>query len=375
MHSVIAPTLVFSCIALVAAGCHERTASTADPLFDSGQHHLDRTTPAPLERLEDPCGGRGTPHIHADSERELVIGCDNGAGLWHSTDGGKSFSQSHSSRQLHVFDIARFRDGTLWVCGQDTNGALVYRGQVGGPWEAMLSDNLDATSKRKTEMTSCGTLAEGPNGQPVVASLTEGTIAWFHSDGQDWEAATTSEPQATSPRPPLLVGSNGRLFGTGGDTHSPPVFVTHRAPRQPTGQRPHSIQIARSAAIEVWALASPDHGITWLAGGTDRAVDSIAGRRAEGVMYTSRDGGAHWHPIELPEEIAIVRHIAFSKDGRRGVAVGHRAPSSGGGFALFTTDSGRSWAIEDRLPMLESADVAGDTYWLAGDAYLSRGRF
>ena len=371
MRPTVNPTPLLCWLMSTASACPERTLSNADPALRELQL-------APPQRLRDPCGGMGSPRVHADSQLEVIIGCDNGAGLWHSTDGGDSFIQSHPSEALHVFDIDRFRDGDLWVCGHDTNGALLYRGQAGGPWEAVLATRPGSASPQTAELSSCGAIAEGPTGQPVVASLTQGPLAWSRGQGAAWDVVHISRPDDAPARrhhrhlPALLVGIDGQLYGTGGHTGAAPVFFASQAADHPPRPRLSRVQIDPRAAGEVWALASPDRGLTWLAGGRERAAPNGAG----GMLYISSDRGARWHRLELPEGVANVRQIAFSNDGLHGVAVGHRLPISAGGFALFTNDGGRSWhTAHDRLPLLDAAAVVDDTYWLAGDAYLSRGRF
>jgi len=41
---------------------------------------------------------------------------------------------------------------------------------------------------------------------------------------------------------------------------------------------------------------------------------------------------------------------------------------------LFTRDGGLSWsALEEEVSLLQSATIAGDRYWVAGDGFLARG--
>ena len=106
----------------------------------------------------------------------------------------------------------------------------------------------------------------------------------------------------------------------------------------------------------------------WVGGGRDQGASS----RASGLVYRSTDGGASWSAVSLPAGLDIVHDIAL--DGDLGMAVGHRYPTSDGGFVLLTGDGGQGWTeLDEVVPLLQSADIVGDTYWITGDAYLAWG--
>lgn len=123
---------------------------------------------------------------------------------------------------------------------------------------------------------------------------------------------------------------------------------------------------------EVWAMASPDDGETWMVGGRDQSSTSSA----SDFLYRSTDAGQTWESIELSAEIDIVHGIAFGEDGLRGVAVGHRYPISQGGFVLLTEDGGASWVeLEVEVPLPQSVAVKGDAWYVAGDTCFAHGAF
>ncbi|MFT5680130.1 MAG: hypothetical protein ACI8RZ_001035 [Myxococcota bacterium] len=63
-------------------------------------------------------------------------------------------------------------------------------------------------------------------------------------------------------------------------------------------------------------------------------------------------------------------------EGSLGIAVGHRYPTTQGGFILLTDDAGKTWVeIEADVPILQSADVVDGTWWVAGDAWMGKGGF
>ena len=75
-------------------------------------------------------------------------------------------------------------------------------------------------------------------------------------------------------------------------------------------------------------------------------------------------------------DLDVVQDLAFAADGRHGIAVGHRYPTSHGGFILLTDDGGQSWTerVED-VPPLYVASIVGTDFWVAGENYLARGEF
>jgi|GEM_PF-3377824 len=378
-------TLLFS----VLAACVDSGASddSGDTGLDTGAEALEATdsTPAPepgaLVELIDPCEGLGTPVVHADSTTDIVVGCGNGIGLWHSRDAGETFERAHPSGDLYVFDLERTRDGDLLVCGHDydADGVLLYRGQPGGEWEPLLSYGNNGSDPSAAYLSNCGTVAEASDDRLVVASLTAGDITWSEDSGASWSKEfrywedDNLEPDGYAFHYLFhLVGLDDRIYGAGSQITEPPVFFQPSAHADASWWNLDSIVIDDSVEGEVWGLATADNGATWLAGGRDQSASG----RASGFLYRSTDGGETWQPTDLPEGTDIVRAVAFDKDGRNAVAVGHKYPVTQGGFALVTNDGGETWTpIEQDMPLLESVAIVDGRFWLSGDAYLSMGAF
>ena len=388
LQSVLQAVLVTFILGIY--GCLEADPFADDSAADTGERAPtpapdntpnDRPEVQPPADLIDPCQGLGTPNLYADSETDLVVGCTNGIGLWHSTDAGDSFIGAHPSGALYVFDIARTQAGEMLVCGHDydADGVLLYSGQPGEDWKALLSYGNNASDLGTAYLSNCGAVAAGSDGQLVVSSLTTGDITWSEDGGTTWSKELRHwEDDNLDPDGYAfhylfhLLGEDGIIYGAGGQITEPPMFFQPSDHAHASWWTLHSVPIDPTVQGEVWALATPDNGATWLAGGRDHSPI----RRASGFFYRSVDGGDSWTALPLPESIDIVRAVAFADDALHGVAVGHRYPSIHGGFALVTEDGGASWVeLGDDLPLLEAATVSGDTYWLAGDAYLSRGRF
>jgi len=375
----IAYTLFFA-----ISGCLDGASADKDSGMDSGldtgEVAADAGSPLAPTELVDPCQGVGTPILHADNTHDLIVGCSNGAGLWHSTDGGDTFAKAHPSNDLYVFDLKRSRDGDLLVCGHDyeADGVLLYRGQPGGSWDPVLSYGNNAADLRAAYLSNCGAVAEGREGQLVVASLTAGDITWTEDGGNSWAKEfrywedDNLEPDGYAFHYLFhLYGIDGEIYGAGSQITEPPVFFQPSPHADADWWTLDSITIDNGVDGEVWALGTPDEGGTWVAGGRDQSASA----QASGFLYWSGDAGETWDALELPSGTDIVRGVAFADNGLNGIAIGHKYPTSEGGFALVTSNGGQSWTpLDEDLPLLESVAVFGDTYWLAGDAWLSRGR-
>jgi hypothetical protein len=338
---------------------------------------------AEITELSDPCLGGGTPYgLHLSSEMEGWVGCGNGFGLHHSTDGGASFSSGHDSTDLYVFDIVEQANGELLICGHDydleSDGVMLYRGGAEG-WEPLLSYGNNDSDDTAVYMSNCGAVAASGDGTIIVASQTSGDITWSTDDGSSWHKEERYwEDENLNDGYSFyymlnLVAADGSYFGAGSKIDEPPVFFTPSSHAAGDFYNFEAVVIDDTAMGEIWGLATPDDGSTWLAGGRNQDTTSVA----SGFLYRSTDSGQSWDSLSLGDEIDVVHDIEFSDDGQRGVAVGHRYPTSKGGFVLLTADGGKTWSEADSpgAPLLYTAAVSGDVFWIAGDGYLAEGRF
>ncbi len=342
-------------------------------------------TSAQLTRLDDPCGGQGTPYAltFLDGDRGY-IGCGNGIGLWQTEDSGDSFSRAHPSTNLYAYQVQVEDSGALLLCGhdyQDDDGALLMR-KEGETWSTLLRYGNNDDDPSATYMSNCGAVASPSPGKLVVASLTAGDITVSEDDGETWmkEERYWEDDNFDGYSFYYVLGAasvGGSWYGAGSKIDAPPVFFSPSTDERAEWWNMDATVIDASIDGEVWALATSDEGLTWFAGGRDQGQSSSA----SGFIYRSEDGGQSWTGGKSTltgigeGEIDIVHDIAFAADGLTGIAVGHRyPPSSKGGFVLFTRDGGLSWsALEEEVSLLQSATIAGDRYWVAGDGFLARG--
>lgn len=334
------------------------------------------TEPVGLVALEDPCLGGGTPYglLFQDGQTGFV-GCGNGFGLWQTDDQGDSFSQAHPSGSLYVSSLALDAQGRLLVCGRDyeTSKGMLYRADADG-W-SLLARYGTSSDPQDVSMSNCGVVADAGDGRLMMASLTVGDIVVSEDGGQSWSAEERYWEDDNFERGgyayyymlSLDVDEDGAFVGAGSQITQPPVFFGPSSHAAADWQSFDAHVVDDSIIGEVWAMDAAGDG-AWVVGGRDQGATS----RASGFIYRSDDGGLSWTEAALPDGVDIVHDIRF--DGDSGIAVGHRYPTSEGGFVLLTDDGGRTWAgLDEAVPLLQSAAIVGDTYWIAGDAYLARG--
>lgn len=332
-----------------------------------------------LTLLEDPCLGAGTPYgLLFRSNSEGFVGCGSGQGLWRTTDSGDVFTRAHPSGDLHVFSLSLDAWERVLVCGRDYEGGkgMVFL-EDGSSWKRLLKYGTDPDAPQEAAISNCGAAVGLSDGRMLVASLTVGDLLWSTDSGESWspeerywEDANLSGGYSYYYMLSMRALADDTIIGAGSQITEPPVLFGPSTDPQGGWMNFHAHIVNPDIIGEVWAMDTPDDGQTWFVGGRDQGATS----RASGYLSRSADGGATWAHLPLGEQIDVLHDIAF--DGNNGVAVGHRYPLSNGGFVLITTDGGASWReLGEDVPLLQSADVVGDTFWIAGDAFLARGHF
>ena len=405
--------LVFLCLSLSLLACAGTGSSDTgfDSLADSGRDSSTDSTPLPdsedsgtgstdspkesqedteepppplhFWELTDPCPNAGYPYAMLfESSQEGWVGCGDGKGLWRTENAGESFAEGHPNTwtgELYVTDLALDPEGSLLVCGRDYGNDSLLSRYRNGTWEDLLHYGNNNQDSSAAQLSNCGVVAAAGDGSLIVASLTAGDISTSSNDGLTWTKEARYWEDANLDAGGYsyyyllnLVAAGGSYFGAGSDITSPPVFF---GPSQHAGgswSNFHAHTIDSRAEGEIWALATPDDGQTWLAGGRDQRYSSVA----SGFLYRSEDGGESWSKLAMGGDLDVVQDLAFAADGRHGIAVGHRYPTSHGGFILLTEDGGQSWTerVED-VPPLYVASIVGTDFWVAGENYLARGEF
>jgi len=263
--------------------------------------------------------------------------------VFHTTDGGKTFSRSDTGTRAAFLSVACLPDGSVVITG--SKGLAMKSTDQGATWET-----LNTGSKR--ELLSVAF----PTAQVGVAVGDFGTIIRTEDGGKTWssiplptgfalpeDVAEIVDPgdvllydvDFVNPDRGFAVGEFGVIFTTadGGKT-----WTAQKSPVQTTLFGVHFADPQRGWAtgIEQVLLRTTDGGETWtkmdvqarkgfVLGLYDVAVQGQVGWAIgdSGLVLHSVDGGATWKPVELPIRMAgnWFRGIALSP-GASGIIVG-----------------------------------------------------
>lgn len=333
--------------------------------------------------LSNPCPNATYPYaLYFEDSSNGWVGCGDGGGLWATHDAGDNFEDGHPNtwtQELYVFNISADPLGGILVCGHDYgNDTLLYRYRD-NVWDDLLhygSNNVDSSN---VQMSNCGVAAAAGDGSLMMASLTSGDMSYSSDDGLSWSAEDRYWEDENLDSGGYsyyymlnLLSVGGQYYGAGSDITSPPVFLGPSQHADGTWHNFHATVMDSNSIGEIWGLATPDGGLTWLAGGRDERYSSVA----SGFMFMSTDAGLSWAYTHLGGDLDVVQDIAFSEDGLHGIAVGHRYPTSHGGYMLVTEDGGYTWTERtESVPLLYVAAASGGSFWVSGDTFIARGAF
>ncbi len=328
---------------------------------------LDSSEPDEIDPLSGPCGPRPVTSVLLGAEGLGWVGCAGG-GVHRTLDAGASFEPMHASDRLEVRQLVFDEQGLLLACGQDLASpgpdTLLLRYSAEAGWERLLSNG------DRGLQGPCGRVAVDGAGALVVSSAGEPGLALRAPDDTTWQRPSGWWQGEIGESPILydLVQARGALYGVGADLISPPVFV---APAWRTRLLPLvGTTVDPDLDGELWALATPDDGETWLVAGRAWPADDWS----RGVLYRSADGGSDWRSMALPPSAGWVRDLAYSPDGRCGVAVGHRRGDQGG-FVLVRSGKSFDWReVDVILPPLRTVAVVDGGFVVGGSqGFLGRG--
>jgi photosystem II stability/assembly factor-like uncharacterized protein len=343
--------LVFS---LFLSACAERLADTARADL--------------VEPLATPCGEFPVSALLAESDGRAWVGCSHGRGVFRTTDAGISFEPMHASARLVVNQLAADAGGRALLCGHDLaspgRDAVLLRYHPSRGWHTLRSSP-------RGQATSCERVAAAPDGALALLESQGAGVRLHAAAGRGW-----LEPSAwyagTDPEPRLwdLATAGGCWYALGADLTGPPRFLLPAGSERCLPLR--DVVVDHHLVGELWTLASPDGGGSWLAGGRDLGEEPFG----RAVLYRSPDGGESWREQRLPPGLGWVRQLGFSPSGHCGVAVGQRAGLDAGGFVLVSHDGGTHWwELDLELPALRAVSVFEQGFLVGGEGgFLGAGR-
>lgn len=315
----------------------------------------------PLDAVPTPCGRAAVAALALAADGRGWLAC--GAALFATSDAGASFVSDAPAPGAEVAALLLEPDGALLACGREPRGpGLLWRRGPSGGWTRELAAG-DVAGLRV-----CGSVARAADGALAVTGPRQAVLALRATPGAPWRQPGGWWEGGEPPRLFDLGGSDAGWAAVGAGLVGPPTFLASRSAAEPLPLLP---QVPAADLVgELWALASPDGGATWIAGGRELGEEDV-----RAVLLRSDDRGARWRRLALPEGPGWVRDLAFGPDGRCGVAVGQRAWRAEGGFVLVSADGGERWVeVDAALADLRAAAVLDGGFVVGGaDGTLARG--
>jgi photosystem II stability/assembly factor-like uncharacterized protein len=271
------------------------------------------------------------------------------AGVMASDDAGQSFSASNtgfSHRHIATVLVDGHDPATLYVGlvnDKEFGGVFVSRDH-GRHWQQMNA-GLSGLDVFSLAQTARGELVAGTNAGVYIFQRAERVYRWRRLDVVRSKALNPPEPQWK------------RIKGK----------MVQVAPPQPLyratlAARVNDIEITPArwyAATSVGLFASADEGRTWRGGLVEGETDYISvahsgdtiAASARHALIVSRDGGATFHRVRLPENVTTLSNVAV--DPEQTIYIATRE----GGYR--SADGGATWSF---LEWLTANNLVSITY-------------
>ncbi len=317
-----------------------------------------------IEPLDSPCGEQPVDALLALEGGRAWVGCDGG--VFRTSDAGGGFEPMLASPRLEVHHLGLDVRGRVLLCGRDLAGPgpddLLLRFRPQGGWTSLLAGDDGACTE--LAVRTDGALAVVGEHDMGLQVLPPGSSEW-HTVQRWW-----LDPHHGPQRVFGLSSDGGCWHGLGADLTSPPAFLMPAGGGRCLPLR--GVTVDPFLVGELWTLASPDGGDSWVAGGRDLGDEP----HSRAALYRSPDGGSLWRALETPRGVAWIRDLDFSSSGSCGVAVGSLAPLGRGGVVLISLDQGRSWQrLAADVPELSVVSVLEDGFLVGGEqGFVGKGR-
>jgi hypothetical protein len=320
----------------------------------------DTASAGSLQPLGSPCGSAPVTAVLALEHGRAWVGCGADGGVFRTLDAGGRFEAMHASGRLAVNALASDGLQRVLLCGRDFDAEprdpLLLRWSSDEGWRALATATSGAPQ-------ACARVEGGSPRSHALLGSSGQRLSLESEPAEVWvDAATWWASPEGAPFLYDLALDDGCAVAVGATVTDPPVFLR---PVDGEACLPlEAVTVDPDLVGELWALASPDGGQSWVAAG--RSLEREPHSRA--VLHRSPDGGDSWRGVRLPPDLAWVRDVAFSSSGACGVAVGERAGPAGGGFVLVSPDQGWTWReLEGDLPSLRVVSVMDDGFLVGGE--------
>ena len=296
-----------------------------------------------------------------DGQRGWAVGAQGT--LLATSNGGKTWAAQSGGGEIDFVAVTFADDGQRgWAVGD--GGTILATRDAGVSWSAQASGSTARLA---------GVQVTG-DGQRAWAVGDHGTIVASMDGGASW-AAQTSGGSATindltfSSRGEdgWAVGNGGTILTTGNGGESWAIRRTGSKARLASVQFVSGGQRGWAVGADGTILATSDAGKSWAAqaAGTEASLtgahfssDGLHGwavgwfvtqdlANGSNPVVATQNGGGAWTTLSKVEPTTLLNSVHFTRDGRRGWAVGSESLGSGG-IVLASTDGGASWATQAR---------------------------
>ncbi|TVQ89590.1 MAG: hypothetical protein EA397_14540 [Deltaproteobacteria bacterium] len=309
-----------------------------------------------------PCVAYHTQAMWVDSRDQAFVGCGTGAsgeGLYHTTDGGRTWSIPASPggvlETMRVVDLWRSPQGTLYISGTGSGGARVLTlvdGEVGSFY--LVPESRPAY----WQTFLVGAFRVDGQGRALASSWTGDDVLYWPDvneppiNGAGWWEGAVSHGKFLS-----AETYDGRFYATGSTLSDPPYFYYDEVDSAGETLRMGAIRLSPEGAGsfygEAWDLAIDAQGDMLIAGVNQATNSAVAwysvGDPTEPSSWILND------LAPLASGGSTTRLYGACRDGELLVVVGDYS-QRGRALLFLSTDGGQTW--EERSPTRGGQAVA-----------------
>jgi photosystem II stability/assembly factor-like uncharacterized protein len=324
--------------------------------------------------LSQPCGGTKTDAFWFDDRQTGYAGCGTnaqGAGLFKTTDGGRTWASQRNFMGARVNDVRRGPDGKLYGAGLDSvDGFQVFQIDDSAPANLKLVGLYKKSNNAFKSVGQGENIAITQDGQLFVDSLTGTQSAHRAAGATGFEELGTfleeglADPDASGRQMSNVKAFNNKFWAVGSLINQPAVVFV---PSKLQGATYHmkAVDVQPSSRdgelhdLHVWSETSA------LVVGFDQSTRFPFISRLDGDASVS----ASWSYIDVADFGIDYQgglwNLHVQSD--RVVVVGQTIPQNDG-FVLFSEDRGRTWRdISPRDANGNFASALMSNVWMFAD--------
>lgn len=299
-------------------------------------------------RIQGPCPGSETNALWFDSRQKGFAGCGqnaDGAGLYVTSDGGRTWAGLPEFAEVRVNDIRRGPDKTLYGAG--FHRVLGYSAfKVDETGELKPEGLFEPGNNAFVKVAQGENIAIAQDGQMLVDSLTGVTAAYQPAGGEFAEFECLGQEALSNPEAPgfqvrRIQSIDNRFYATGSLINMPGMVYL---PSKLAGATYHMQAFAMQNEKEDGELLDMH---LWSA--ERMIVVGIDQSYSRPLILLSKDDPyvmGNWTRIDVRD--SGIDYQAGINDvhvnGEIVVAAGEKVPTVAGGMVLISADGGKTWS-------------------------------